>query len=52
MQERKRFKVFLFLFIRHEVADIAGLVSFSFGMEEEDRYVMIWKKVCTQRVKQ
>ncbi|WAR14532.1 SPAG7-like protein [Mya arenaria] len=30
--------------IVHEVADIAGLASFSFGLEEKDRYVMMWKK--------
>lgn len=30
--------------IVHEVADVAGLTSFSFGVEEHDRYVMIWKK--------
>lgn len=30
--------------IVHEVADIAGLTSFSFGLEEQDRYVMLWKK--------
>ncbi|KAJ8320074.1 hypothetical protein KUTeg_001661 [Tegillarca granosa] len=30
--------------IVHEVADVAGLTSFSFGEEEEDRYVMLWKK--------
>ena len=30
---------------RHEVADVAGLASFSFGQEEIDRYVMLWKKV-------
>lgn len=30
--------------IVHEVADVAGLTSFSFGQEEEDRYVMLWKK--------
>ncbi|KAK7093708.1 sperm-associated antigen 7 homolog [Littorina saxatilis] len=30
--------------ILHEVADVAGLASFSFGFEEEDRYVMLWKK--------
>ncbi|XP_046340077.1 sperm-associated antigen 7-like [Haliotis rufescens] len=30
--------------IVHEVADVAGLTSFSFGHEEEDRYVMLWKK--------
>jgi len=29
----------------HEVADVAGLTSFSFGQEEIDRYVMLWKKV-------
>ncbi|KAI0219957.1 Sperm-associated antigen 7 [Lamellibrachia satsuma] len=30
--------------IVHEVADVAGLTSFSFGQEEIDRYVMLWKK--------
>jgi hypothetical protein len=30
----------------HEVTDVAGLTSFSFGIEEQDRYVMCWKKVC------
>lgn len=30
---------------RHEVADVAGLTSFSFGEDEVDRYVMVWKKV-------
>ncbi|XP_069105408.1 sperm-associated antigen 7 homolog [Argopecten irradians] len=30
--------------IVHEIADVAGMTSFSFGLEEEDRYVMLWKK--------
>uniref|UniRef100_A0A131YYM8 Sperm-associated antigen 7-like protein n=2 Tax=Rhipicephalus TaxID=426455 RepID=A0A131YYM8_RHIAP len=30
--------------IIHDVADIAGLTAFSFGEEEVDRYVMIFKK--------
>ncbi|ELU15742.1 hypothetical protein CAPTEDRAFT_223928 [Capitella teleta] len=30
--------------IVHEVCEIAGLTSFSFGHEEEDRHVMVWKK--------
>jgi len=30
--------------IVHEVADVAGLTSFSFGQDEIDRYVMLWKK--------
>lgn len=30
--------------IVHEVTDLAGLASFSFGVEEQDRYVMCWKK--------
>ncbi|XP_074655112.1 sperm-associated antigen 7 homolog [Tubulanus polymorphus] len=30
--------------ILHEIADTAGLTSFSFGLEETDRYVMVWKK--------
>ncbi|XP_064610455.1 sperm-associated antigen 7 homolog [Liolophura sinensis] len=34
----------VFRAIIHEVADVAGLTSFSFGQEEEDRYVMLWKK--------
>ena len=29
----------------HEVSDVAGLASFSFGQDEVDRYVMLWKKV-------
>ena len=33
------------LFFRHEVAEVAGLASFSFGQEEVDRYVIVWKKV-------
>ncbi|XP_013413441.1 sperm-associated antigen 7 homolog isoform X2 [Lingula anatina] len=28
----------------HEIADVAGLTSFSFGQDELDRYVMLWKK--------
>jgi len=30
--------------IVHEVADVAGLISFSFGQDEINRYVMLWKK--------
>jgi len=30
--------------IAHEVAEVAGLTSFSFGQDEIDRYVMVWKK--------
>ncbi|KAK1153290.1 hypothetical protein AOXY_G29665 [Acipenser oxyrinchus oxyrinchus] len=30
--------------IIHDVAEVAGLTSFSFGEEEESRYVMIFKK--------
>ncbi|XP_005110156.1 sperm-associated antigen 7 homolog [Aplysia californica] len=30
--------------IVHEVSEVAGLTSFSFGHEEEDRYVLMWKK--------
>ncbi|GAB1601051.1 sperm-associated antigen 7 homolog [Argonauta hians] len=33
--------------IVHEVAEVAGLTSFSFGLEEQDRYVMLWKKEFT-----
>ncbi|XP_064642753.1 sperm-associated antigen 7-like [Lineus longissimus] len=28
----------------HEMAEVAGLASFSFGQDEIDRYVMLWKK--------
>ena len=35
----------LYFDFSHEVADVAGLTSFSFGIEEQDRYVMVWKKV-------
>lgn len=30
--------------IVHDVAEVAGLVSFSFGEENIDKYIMIWKK--------
>jgi len=40
-------EILLFNHFRHEVTDIASLASFSFGIEEDDRYVMIWKKVCS-----
>lgn len=30
--------------IVHDCAEVAGLASFSFGLEEVDRYVMLWKK--------
>ena len=29
---------------RHDVADVAGLTSFSFGDEDIDRYIMLFKK--------
>lgn len=35
----------LFLSLRHDVAEVAGLTSFSFGEDEESRYVMLFKKV-------
>ncbi|KAK3740264.1 hypothetical protein QZH41_017830, partial [Actinostola sp. cb2023] len=28
----------------HDVAEVAGLTTFSFGEEEVDRYVMLFKK--------
>lgn len=30
---------------RHDVAEVAGLTSFSFGDDEDNRYVMVFKKV-------
>ena len=32
-------------FPRHDVVEVAGLTSFSFGEDDECRYVMIFKKV-------
>ena len=42
------FSIFLLCIqnFRHEVAEVAGLASFSFGQEEIDRCVIVWKKVC------
>ena len=34
-----------FSVFRHDVAEIAGLTTFSFGEDEVDRYVMLFKKV-------
>ena len=38
---------FIHLSQRHDVAEVAGLASFSFGEDEESRYVMLFKKVST-----
>ena len=35
----------LFLLYRREISDDAGLTSFSFGQDEVDRHVILWKKV-------
>ncbi|KAK3733372.1 hypothetical protein RRG08_004799 [Elysia crispata] len=45
-QEKMKFEPMdkVFRAIIHDVAEVAGLTSFSFGLEEEDRYVMLWKK--------
>lgn len=37
--------MFYFSVFRHDVAEIAGLTTFSFGEDEVDRYVMLFKKV-------
>lgn len=29
----------------HEVTEVAGLTSFSFGEEDIDRHIVVWKKV-------
>lgn len=34
------------MFYRHEIAEDAGLLAHSFGEEEVDRYIMIFKKDC------
>ena len=39
------FHFFYFSVFRHDVAEIAGLATFSFGEDEVDRYVMLFKKV-------
>lgn len=31
----------------HDVAEIAGLISYSFGTEEIDKYTILYKKVTT-----
>lgn len=36
----------------HDVAEIAGLTTFSFGEDEVDRYVMLFKKVTGMYKKQ
>lgn len=33
-----------FTFLRHDVAEIAGVAAFSFGEEEVDRAVTLYKK--------
>jgi hypothetical protein len=45
-QEKHKFEVMdkVCRAIVHEVADVAGLASFSFGQEEVDRCVIVWKK--------
>ena len=45
-REKHRFEAMdnVYRGILHEVADIASLTSFSFGEDEVDRYVMLWKK--------
>ena len=35
----------VFSICSHDVAEIAGLTTFSFGEDEIDRYVMLFKKV-------
>lgn len=32
------------MFYRHDVAQIAGLTAFSFGQEDIDRYIVVYKK--------
>lgn len=31
-------------FFRHEIAEDAGMLAYSFGEEEVDRYIMVFKK--------
>lgn len=38
------------VFDSHEVSDVAGLASFSFGADEVDRCVIVWKKVTIDNI--
>lgn len=35
---------YIILFYRHEIAEDAGMIAHSFGEEEVDRYIMVFKK--------
>ncbi len=39
------FMFLLLLLCSHEVAEVAGLTSFSFGESDDNRYIMLFKKV-------
>lgn len=36
---------FIFIF-RHDVAQVAGFTAMSFGQEDVDRYIVVYKKDC------
>uniref|UniRef100_A0A673MY90 Sperm-associated antigen 7 homolog n=1 Tax=Sinocyclocheilus rhinocerous TaxID=307959 RepID=A0A673MY90_9TELE len=43
-ESRRKFMLSASISLRHDVAEVAGLSSFSFGEDEEGRYVMLFKK--------
>lgn len=40
------YRFFLILFDSHDVAQTAGFIAISFGMEDVDRYIVVYKKDC------
>lgn len=42
--ELVKFFTFFFLNFRHDVAQIGGLIAMSFGVEDVDRYIVVYKK--------
>ena len=39
------FYTHIYITCRHEVAEAAGVVTYSFGMEGEDKHMVLFKKV-------
>lgn len=35
---------YIIIFFRHEISEDAGMLAYSFGEEEVDRYIMVFKK--------
>ena len=43
-------KINVCVYFRHEIAELNGLISQSFGIEEYDRHLVFFKKVSSQQV--